>query len=492
MKVALISPEVVPFAKTGGLADVSGALPKALARIGVEVAVVMPRYRAVDEKKFGLVRHARKVTAKVDGREVESGIFEGSLPGGVKVYFLDNPAYYGRDQLYGTPQGDYPDNAERFTYFCKAVPEVLKAVGFKPDVMHVNDWQSGLVPLYLKEFYGADPDFTGTGTVITVHNLGYQGVFWAEDMHLTGLGWEHFTPDGIEFYGKINCLKAGLVHSDIINTVSKTYGKEIQTPEYGCGLEGVLTARDADLYGIVNGIDYDEWDPEKDKNLAQNFGAGDVKGKLANKKALLKELGLPATGNRPLFGIISRLADQKGLDILSESMDEMLGLGVQFVMLGTGEEKYHKLFTELAKTNPRQVSVNIGFDAKLATRIYAGTDVFLMPSRYEPCGLGQLISLRYGTVPLVRKTGGLADTVKNYSVRTGKGNGFVFTDYSSRALMKAVKAAVAAYEDKAAWKGLVERGMNEDNSWERSAREYVKLYRKAMDKAAAKEEDAAA
>ncbi len=485
MKIALASPEVVPFAKTGGLADVSGALPKALAKLGAEVVVVMPRYKAVDMMKFGLINTMKKVSAVMDDRRVESTVYEGKLPGGVKTYFIDNPAYYGRDQLYGTPQGDYPDNAERFIYFCKAIPEVLKAVGFKPDVLHVNDWQTGLAPLYLKEAYKDDTFFEGTGTIITVHNMGYQGVFWAEDMHLTGLGWDHFTPDGLEFYGKMNMMKAGLVYSDLINTVSKTYSKEIQTEEYGYGLDGVLRARSKDLYGIVNGIDFDEWDPAKDKALYQNYGPGDVKGKQANKKALKEDLGL-APGNKPLFGIISRLADQKGLDILSGAMDGILKTGAQFVLLGTGEEKYHHLFAALKKKRPKQVSVTLGFDARLANRIYAGSDVFMMPSRYEPCGLGQLISLRYGTLPLVRKTGGLADTVKNFSPRTGSGNGFVFTDYSTGALMKAVRAALAAYEDKKAWNGLVKRGMSEDNSWDQSAREYIKLYKKAAGKARTK------
>jgi len=479
MKIALISPEVVPFAKTGGLADVAGALPKALAKLGLEVAVVMPRYKAVDKARFRLVDTGKKAAALMDGRKVEAGIWEGGLPGGVKVYFLDVPAYYMRDQLYGTPQGDYPDNAERFLYFAKAVPEALKAVGFRPDVLHVNDWQSAMAPLDLEAFYKGDPFFKDTGTVLTVHNMGYQGVFWPYDMHLTGLGWEYFNPDGIEFYGNLNILKAGLVFSDVINTVSKTYSKEIQTEEYGHGLDGVLRKRAADLYGIVNGIDYDEWDPAKDKVIFQPYGPGDLKGKLENKKALKKELGL-AAGSQPLFGIITRLADQKGLDIFSEAIGPMLKLGVQLVLLGAGEDKYQKLFAGLAAERPKQVSVTIGFNAALAQKIYAGSDVFMMPSRYEPCGLGQLISLRYGTVPLVRKTGGLADTVKNFSRKAGKGNGFVFSEYSSGAFLKAVKAAVKAYGEKAAWKDLVARGMAEDNSWDHSAKEYVSLYKKAV------------
>jgi starch synthase len=483
MKIAICSPEVVPFSKTGGLADVAGALPKALTKLGVDVSVVTPLYKAVDRQKHKLVDTKKRVSANMDGRAVEAGIFEGSLHGGAKVYFVDMPEYYDRDHLYGTPKGDDPDNAERFTYLSKVIPEVLKAVGFKPDVVHLNDWQTGLVPLYMDAFYRDDPFFNGTGTLYTVHNLGYQGVFWAIDMHWTGLGWEYFTPEGIEFYGKLNIMKAGLVYSDIINTVSKTYSWEIQTTEYGHGLEGVLKNRAADLYGIVNGIDYEEFDPKKDTKIFKNYTAGDIKGKAANKKALKAELGL-AAGNAPLFGIISRLADQKGFDILTGAMDGLLKMGAQVAILGTGEEKYHKLLSGLAKKKPKQVSVTLGFDLTLADRIYAGSDVFMMPSQYEPCGLGQLISLRYGTIPLVRKTGGLADTVKNYSPKTGKGNGFVFTDYSSGAFLKAARAAVEAYGDKAGWKGLVTRAMQEDNSWENSAKEYVKLYKKAVQKAA--------
>ncbi len=485
MKVAIVSPEVVPFAKTGGLADVAGALPKALAELGLEVVVVMPRYRQVDAKKFGLKNTGKRIYADTSGRKVGAAIFEAALDSGVKTWFIDVPEYYDRDNLYGTAAGDYPDNAERFTYFSKAVPETLKAMGFRPDVVHINDWQSALVAVYIRDLHKNDPFFKGTGTLYTVHNLGYQGQFWAYDMHLTGLGWEYFNIDGLEFYGNINLMKAGLVYSDIINTVSKTYSKEIQTEEFGHGMDGVLRMRSADLYGIVNGIDYDEWDPSTDKDIYKTYGPGDLKGKLANKDALKKELGL-SPGKAPLFGIISRLADQKGLDILSKAMDELLSLGVQFMLLGTGEQKYHDLYEALAKKRPKQVSATIGFDARLAKRIYAASDVFLMPSRYEPCGLGQLISLRYGTIPLVRKTGGLADTVKNFGPRTGRGNGFVFTEYSSGAFVKAARAAVKAYGDKKAWKALVGRAMEEDHSWASSAKGYEGLYKKAVRKAAAR------
>ncbi|MGC2423424.1 MAG: glycogen synthase GlgA [Nitrospirota bacterium] len=490
MKIAIASSEVYPFAKTGGLADVAGALPKALAKLGVETCVVMPLYKVVDRAKWGLKKTAKKAAAKMDGKAVEAAIWEGALPGGVRAFFVDTPKYYDRDVLYGTAKGDLPDNAERFIYFSKIIPEVLKAMDFRPDVIHTNDWQTGLVPLYLNTLYADDAFFKDTGTVFTVHNIGYQGKFWANDWHLTGLGWEYFTPEGLEFYGDINVLKGGLVYSDIINTVSKTYSKEIQTPEFGYGLEGVLKKRAADLYGIVNGIDYEEWDPQTDKHLVKNYGTGDVKGKQANKKGLKEQLNL-AAGNKPLFGIISRLADQKGLDLIAGAINDMMKMDLQVVVLGTGEEKYHKLLTKVAKDHPKNMSVNLAFDATLAARIYAASDVFMMPSRYEPCGLGQLISLRYGTVPLVRKTGGLADTVSNYNPKTGKGNGFVFSEYSSKAFLKSVKAALSAFDDKNGWKTLVTSAMIEDNSWDNSAKEYVKLYKKAEAKAKDRRQEAA-
>ncbi len=500
MKIAICSSEVYPFAKTGGLADVAGALPKALSKLGVETCVVMPLYKAVDRAKWGLKKTGKTAQAKMDGRDVEAAIWEAALPGAsetgpsapaaARAFFAEVPKYYDRDVLYGTPKGDLPDNAERFIYFSKIIPEVLKAVDFQPDVIHANDWQTGLTALYLKTLYADDPFFRDAGTLFTVHNIGYQGKFWALDWHLVGLGPEYFNPEGLEFYGDINCLKGGLVYSDIINTVSKTYSKEIQTPEFGYGLEGVLRKRAADLYGIVNGIDYDEWNPETDKDLYRNYGNGDLRGKQANKKALKDELGL-AAGTKPLFGIISRLADQKGLDLIAGAIDDMMAMNLQVVVLGTGEEKYHKLLTDVAKKRPKSISVNLAFNARLADRIYAASDVFMMPSRYEPCGLGQLISLRYGTIPLVRKTGGLADTVKNYNPKTGGGNGFVFTDYSPKAFLKAVKATLSAYDDKTGWKNLVLAAMKEDNSWDKSAREYVKLYGKAVQAARERQEKAA-
>jgi len=483
MRIALVSPEVVPFAKTGGLADVAGALPKALDKQGIETIVIMPKYGSIDEAKFGLKFTGRKVSADMDGKTVEARIYEAPIPGteGVVTYFIDAPQYYHRDNLYGTSDGDYPDNAARFMFFSKAVMLTLKEIGFKPDVIHLNDWQSALVTAYVKEARREDKFFAKTATLYTVHNLGYQGQFWAYDMGLTGLGWEHFNPEGLEFYGDINLMKGGLKYADIINTVSETYAEEIQTPEYGHGMDGVLKTRSEDLYGIVNGIDFEDWDPATDTDIYRPYKPGDLRGKRANKRELKKEVGL-APGKAPLFGIITRLADQKGLDILSESIPEMLKLGIQMVILGTGEQKYHDLLSAIARKKPKKLYLKLGFDAKLARRIYAASDVFMMPSRYEPCGLGQLISYRYGAVPLVRKTGGLADTVKNYSPNTGRGTGFVFREPAAPAFMKAVKAALKTYTNQAVWTELVKRGMAMDNSWETSAKKYIKLYRKAKRK----------
>jgi len=400
----------------------------------------------------------------------------------VTVYFIDKGIYYDRPELYRTAQADYPDNAERFTFFSRAVLELCRALDFSPEIVHCNDWQTGLVPFFLKTLYRDSALFERTKSVFTVHNLGYQGTFWHWDMRYLGIGWEHFTPEGIEFWGKISFLKAGLVYSDIVTTVSKTYGREIQTSEfYGHGLEGVLAKRVADLYGIVNGIDYAEWDPARDVSIAKKYSSLRPSGKAACKKELLKTVGLPAV-DAPLIGMVTRLVTQKGLDILADSLPEMMALGVQLLVLGTGEEQYHRILTEAADLYPRQMRVLLRYDDRLAKRIYAGCDLFLMPSQYEPCGLGQLIALRYGTVPVVRKTGGLADTVQDYNGRTGRGTGFVFKDYTASALVECLNRALALYGDEKKWKRLVQSGMKQDFSWKRSAGEYVKVYRKALRK----------
>lgn len=480
MKILFAASEAVPFAKTGGLADVAGSLPPALAALGHDVRVVMPRYRCVDRRKFGLKKIA-SIFVPLGSWQERCDILQGSLGKNVTVYFINKDVYFDRPELYQTKQGDFPDNAERFAFFSRAVLELCRAIDFTPDIVHGNDWQAGLVSFFLKTLYRGVSPFEGIKSVFTVHNLGYQGTFWHWDMRYIGDMWAHYTPEGLEFWDRISFLKAGLVYCDIITTVSKTYSREIQTPEYGHGLEGVLAKRAADLYGIVNGIDYAEWDPAKDESIAKKYSAARPAGKAACKLGLLKETGLPAS-DAPLIGMVTRLVDQKGLDILTEALPDIMSLGMQCVVLGTGDEKYNRLLAEAAECYSGQMRVLLKYDERRAKQIYAGCDLFLMPSRYEPCGLGQLIALRYGTVPVVRKTGGLADTVQDYNPRTGRGTGFVFEDYTAPALVESLERAFALYSRPNKWKQLMQSCMEQDFSWEHSAKEYEKIYRKAMKK----------
>ncbi len=479
MKILFAASEAVPFAKTGGLADVAGSLPPALAALGHDVRLVMPLYRSVDARKFGLKQIASFFVPLGSWQE-RCEILEGRLGKNVTVYFVNKDVYFDRPELYHTKQGDFPDNAERFTFFSRAVLEFCRAAGFTPDIIHGNDWQTGLVSFFLKTFYRGASPFERTRTVFTVHNLGYQGLFWHWDMRFIGDAWQHYNPEGLEFYDRISFLKAGLVYSDVLTTVSKTYSSEIQTPEYGAGLEGVLARRSADLVGIVNGIDYEAWNPARDRSIAKTFTAERLAGKAACKQDLRKSAGL-AHEEAPLIGMVTRLVDQKGLDIVTEALPAIMSRRFQLVVLGSGDEKYARLLKEAAARHPGRMRVELTYDEQLAKRIYAGCDLFLMPSRYEPCGLSQLIALCYGAVPVVRKTGGLSDTVKNYG-RTGRGTGFVFEEYSAGALIEALERAVAVYNDKRKWRTLVQSCMKQDFSWERSAMEYEKVYRKAMKK----------
>ena len=480
MNVLFVASEAAPFAKTGGLADVLGSLPAAIAALGHDVRVVIPRYSRINLKTFRL-KHAAALQVPLGAWKEHCDIFESALTKQVTTYFVDKPIFFDRPELYGTAKADYPDNAERFIFFSRAVLELCEAVDFKPDIVHCNDWQTGLVPLFLKKFYSDAPHLAAAKTIFTVHNLGYQGLFSHDDLRLTNLGGDVFTPEGIEFWGKINCLKAGLVYADSITTVSKTYSREIQTKENGHGLDGVLKKRAKDLSGIVNGIDFHEYDPMRDPALPKPFSATKLEGKTACKSALRKTVGLPAS-SRPLIGMVTRLADQKGLDILCEALPELMALGADLIILGTGDQKYHTILTEAAQSYPDQLRVLLQYNDSLAKKIYAGCDLFLMPSLYEPCGLSQMIAFRYGAVPVVRKTGGLKDTVKNYQPKTGGGTGFLFEEYSAEALVAALRRALAAYASRTKWKRLMQNGMKQDFSWEHSAQEYVKLYRKMMRK----------
>jgi starch synthase len=474
MKILFASSEAVPFAKTGGLADVSGALPRALSELGHEVTLFLPKYRQIDERKHRLIKTGMTLRVPVSQRVETAEIYAAELSPRLRAYFLDQESYYNRDQLYGTPSGDFEDNAERFTFFSRAIAEA--ALELKPDIIHCNDWQTGLTPVYLKTLYRNVSLLQGAVSIFTIHNIGYQGLFWHYDIHLTNLGWEVFTPKGLEFYGKLNFLKGGIVFADVVTTVSRKYRDEIQTAEYGAGLEGVLQERQADLYGILNGVDYEEWDPARDLFIKERYHPGNLSGKKACKKDLQREFGFAEAAEIPLIGIISRFTDQKGFDLIAAAIEPLMELDVQLAILGTGEEKYHLLMEEIATKYPAQAGVRIAFDNPLAHRIEAGADMFLMPSRYEPCGLNQIYSLKYGTVPIVRATGGLDDTIENFDPVTGEGNGFKFQDYSPGELLTTVEQAIRLYRDPILWEKLMLQGMAADFSWQKSARAYENLY----------------
>ena len=485
LRVLLMASEVAPFAKTGGLADVAGALPRALAALGHDVRVLMPRYRGVAEHVSDVRVAVPQLRVPLGDRTAEGQLLVGKAPWGLPVYFLVHDHYYDREGLYGTGDGDYWDNCERFVFFCRGALEALAALSgggtgsWKPHVIHANDWQTALVPVYLHTLYRDHPTLGAVRTLFTIHNLAYQGVFWHHDMPMTGLGWDLFTPAGLEFYGKINFLKGGLVFSDVLTTVSRTYANEIRTAAFGNGLEGVIEERSEDLHGVINGIDPETWNPATDAALAKRYGADDLTGKAACRDALIRELDL-APGAGPVIGMVTRLAEQKGLDLTLEALPMLLEAGATLALLGSGEPYLEEAFRAAAARHPGRLAVTLGYSDDLARRIYAGADCFLMPSRYEPCGLGQLIALRYGAIPIVRRTGGLADTVREFDPVRQAGTGFLFDGFAIEDLAGAVERATAAFRQPAAWGAMVRQAMAEDFSWDASAREYVGLYRKAM------------
>jgi starch synthase len=475
MKILFAASEVFPFAKTGGLADVAGSLPAALKKFGHDVRVVMPRYRVVDRLGADLEDTGQKIHVRVGDNIITGGIVETVLRGNVPVYMVRYDPFFDREFLYGSSEGDYPDNASRFIFFSRAILDVMKSLDFWPDVLHLNDWQTALAALYLSTYKGIDR-YNRVSSLFTIHNLGYQGIFWQYDFPLTGLGWEYFTPEGIEFYGKINFLKGGLISADMLNTVSRKYAKEIQTEEYGFGLEGVLKNRSGGLSGILNGMDETVWNPNTDSLIPAQYSARSLAGKVRCKKALCEDFGLSFAGDRPLIGCVSRLTDQKGFDLITGIGEELARMDVSLVVLGDGMERYREALRRFSENNPKRFGLRIAYDNRLAHLIEAGSDFFLMPSRYEPCGLNQMYSLSYGTIPIVRDTGGLSDTVANFNRRTGKGNGFKFSEYSGPELLKTVRKALKVYQDKAAMKVLIQNAMACNFSWGRSAREYEKLY----------------
>lgn len=488
MKILIATPEALPFIKTGGLADVIGALIDEYTKMRMTVSVILPFYREIKKnaRAFGIKPTGREITVPLGDRVEKGMIWEGKTTKGASAYFIENDKFYDRDELYGTPEGDFPDNASRFIFFARGVLEALRVLKINIDIIHCNDWQTGLIPVYIKTIYRNQPVsgrniFPETKTLMTIHNLGYQGIFRAPDMPLTGLGWEMFNMEALEFYGKINFLKGGIIFADIINTVSENYAKEILTEEYGFGLDGVLRKRGEDLYGILNGIDYNEWDPEKDKLISTRYSRKVLSGKAICKSALQKACRF-SQDRSLLIGMVTRFSAQKGLDIVAEAMEGIINMGAQGVILGKGDEPFQRIFLKLQEKYPRQLSVTIGFDNTLAHRVYAGSDIFLMPSRYEPCGLGQLIAMRYGTIPVARKVGGLADTIIPYDPSKGAGTGFLFDDYSRDELLRTVKKAIALFNDKRHWLKIRRNAMSEDFSWRKSAERYISLYKKALEK----------
>ncbi len=485
LNVLFVSSEVDPFAKTGGLADVSSALPQAIRSLDHEVRVMLPRYGVINERKAHLheMLRLKEIEVPVGGKKHLAGVkssFLTSSHAKVQVYFLDNQHFFGRHGLYVHPDThkDYQDNDERFIFFCRGVLEVLKKLGWAPDIIHCNDWPTGLIPAYLKTLYHNDPFYAETRSVFTIHNMAYQGVFPASSFPKTLLPAEAFSHRGLEASGNVNFLKAALVHADALTTVSERYAMEIRSSEeFGCGLQDIIRERKNDLTGILNGVDYSQWDPAVDELVPHRYDLRSIDLKVENKKALCARMGLPFREKTPLLGIISRLADQKGFDLIGEAFDHLLSMDLQIVVLGTGEKKYHDLFQKAAHKNPDKLAAALMFNNDLAHLIEAGADMFLMPSRYEPCGLNQIYSLRYGTVPVVRATGGLDDTIEDVNVAAGTGTGFKFKNYSATEMMKAIQRAVSAYADQTAWRKLVKNGMSKDFSWEGSARKYVQLYR---------------
>lgn len=478
--------EAVPFAKTGGLADVCGTLPAEIARLGHDVTLVLPAYRQVRQAGLPIERTGIELSIPIGRKTVAGTVLKSRLPDSdVPVYLIDQPGYFDRAGLYQENGKDYIDNCERFVFFCRAVLELIELMNLRVDVLHANDWQTGLIPAYLKIEYAGVPRYEQIRSILTIHNLAYQGQFWHWDMLLTGLDWKYFNWQQMEFYGQLNLLKTGMVFADYLTTVSPRYAQEIQTPEHGCGLEGVLMQRRGSLVGIINGVDYRQWNPATDAHLARRYDAGTFReGKPLCKQALQAALGLPQRAATPLVGLVGRLVDQKGLDLTTQLLKDTLAVrDIQWAILGTGEAKYHELLPTLAARNPERLAVRLEFSDALAHQIEAGADIFLMPSRFEPCGLNQLFSLRYGTVPLVRATGGLADTITDTTPETlaaGTANGFSFQHYSTIALKETLDRALSVYTDRPTWEKIIATGMAQDWSWSRSARQYVSLYEHAL------------
>ena len=488
MNVLFVASEMAPFAKTGGLADVIGVLPKQLSELGLDVRVVMPHYKDVEKN---LRRHGFKVKT-LRNTEVIVPIdwigYKGKIKqtriNGVTVYFLCNEDLYDRDFIYGSPMGDYQDNDTRFGFLSLGALEIAKVLDFQPNIIHCNDWQTALVPIFLKwkKHYHDDPFFANTKVVYTIHNIAYQGLYQQGLIEKFGLPSYIFNMNALEFYGKVNLMKGGIIASDLVTTVSPRYTEEIKTPEYGYWLDGVLRSisNQNKLVGIMNGLDYDVWDPEKDNAICMKYGPENLEGKKTNKRKLRKLLGFKSNENKPLIGIISRLADQKGIDLVVDFLDQILDLGVELVVLGTGDKNYEKILTEDMHQYGDRFSAIIGYNDKKARAIYAGSDMFLMPSRFEPCGLGQLMALKYGTIPIVRGTGGLLDSIIDYNRNSERGNGFVFHEFEGEEMLASIQNAIAVYNNPQEWTKLAKKAMGENFSWRKSSEIYLNYYKRLL------------
>jgi len=478
MNIVFVASECTPWAKTGGLADVVGALPRALAKLGHKVSVFLPYYRQVAKLAPEAPVVVPSVTIPFASYNRFVRILDGGLKDGVQQYFVDSPELFDRESYYATPSGDYGDNAERFGTFSKAVIEATKVLGV-PDVFHVHDWQAAMIAVFLRSTYYFDPVFRRVPVVLTIHNAGYQGWFPPRTMETLLLPWDMFTFTKLEQNDTLNFLKGGIVYADALTTVSRTYAEEIQTSEFGNGLESVLQQRSGDLFGILNGVDYDEWDPAIDRNIAAHYTAEKLAGKKECRRDLLHAFGLHGVSDETaVIGVVSRFATQKGFDFIVEIMDRLVQQDMVLVMLGNGEEYYEKLLTEMAAQYPDKVRVQVKYDNVMAHKVEAGSDIFLMPSRYEPCGLNQIYSLKYGTVPVVRATGGLEDTIDEQP--NGGGNGFKFWGYDAGGLMDALVRALDTFKNKDKWTQMMRRGMAQNFSWEKPAHEYVRVYERVI------------
>lgn len=472
-KILFAVSEAHPFAKTGGLGDVAYSLPKALRNLGIDARVILPKYSQIPSNFKSRMQHIADFTVPVGWRQKYCGLERYDF-NDVPFYFIDNEYYFKRDKLYG-----FFDDGERFSFFSRAVLESMRYMGkFFPDIIHCNDWHTGVIPVLLNEHYKKNNEYTNVRTIFSIHNLKYQGVFPKEILsELLCLGDEYFNEGALKYYDAISFMKAGINFSDIITTVSKSYAEEIKTHFYGETLDGLLNSKNYKLHGIVNGIDYEIFDPSKDEHIYYRYSSSNVHEKIRNKAKLQKILNLPKNKNIPVIAMVTRLVKQKGLDLIASIMEELLAMDIQLVILGTGDEDYQDLFQYFSHIYPSKLSANIKFDSDLASKIYAGSDMFLMPSLFEPCGIGQLISLRYGTLPIVRETGGLKDTVIPYNEHTGEGNGFSFANYDAHEMLNIIKYAVKIYEDKKAWTKLMKKAMLENNSWQNSAKTYINLYK---------------